>query len=472
MRAIIYCRVSSDTSGRGKSVSEQEKECRDVAAREDWDVAEVLVDNDVGASRYSRGERPAYDRLRGILAAGDVLVTWEASRAQRDLRAYLDLRELCAERGILWCYSGKIHDLSRGDDRFATGLDALLAEKEVEQTRDRVLRAVRATREAGRPHGKLAYGYRIIRDEHTGRSITRVPDPDTAPIVREVVRRLLAGETIYSVCRDLNAREVPPPRPRRDGTVGAWIPTTLREIARNPTYAGLVTHRKKIVGEGVWEPIITRDEHERLAAVLSDPSRTTRPPRGSQPRWLLTGIAECGHCGAPMTKISNRGATSYMCKGNQPTGGRRFCVCRVMHKVDPFVTESVLRRLEGQDLVTDRASSDADYAAAVEEVRALRQRLDGFVTAAAAGEVSPVSLARIEATLMPKIEAAEQRARARVSSPIVAAMMGPDARARWDDLSLMRRRDLIRAMVEIKIFRIGTGRRIYPAGEGIELTWK
>ncbi|WP_287001199.1 recombinase family protein, partial [Gordonia sp. UBA7860] len=144
VRAIIYCRVSSDPRQRGKSVTEQESDCRAVASTHGWDVGEVLVDNDRGASRYSRGQRPAYERLAHILAPGDVLVTWEASRAQRDLAAYLELRELCASRGVLWCYSGKIHDLNAGDDRFVTGLDALLAEKEVEQTRERVLRAVRA----------------------------------------------------------------------------------------------------------------------------------------------------------------------------------------------------------------------------------------------------------------------------------------------------------------------------------------
>ncbi|NKR80190.1 recombinase family protein [Rhodococcus hoagii] len=66
MRAIIYARVSADQSGRGRSVSEQEAECRAICQREGWDVAEVLSDNDVGASRFSRvKDRPAYERLKG-----------------------------------------------------------------------------------------------------------------------------------------------------------------------------------------------------------------------------------------------------------------------------------------------------------------------------------------------------------------------------------------------------------------------
>lgn len=53
--------------------------------REGWEISEVLTDNDIGASRFSGKDRPAWRRLHDTLGAGDVLVTWVASRAQRDL---------------------------------------------------------------------------------------------------------------------------------------------------------------------------------------------------------------------------------------------------------------------------------------------------------------------------------------------------------------------------------------------------
>jgi site-specific DNA recombinase len=160
MRAALYCRVSSDPRGTGRSVSEQETECRAVCEREGWEIATVFTDNDRSASRYATKGRPAYEELSRFVAAGkaDVLVTWEASRFQRDLDAYVKLRELCRGLNVLWSYSGRTFDLSRTDDRLTTGLDALLAERESDQTRERVMRAVRANAVAGRPHGKLLYG--------------------------------------------------------------------------------------------------------------------------------------------------------------------------------------------------------------------------------------------------------------------------------------------------------------------------
>src|SRR5215218_4342778 len=90
LRAVIYTRVSSDPNERGRSVGEQEAECRAVCDREGWAVVAVYSDNDRSASRYATKARPEYKRLINAVDAGetDVLVTWEPSRAQRDLAAY------------------------------------------------------------------------------------------------------------------------------------------------------------------------------------------------------------------------------------------------------------------------------------------------------------------------------------------------------------------------------------------------
>src|SRR3954452_11659341 len=101
MRAVIYTRVASDAQNRGRSVAEQEAECRAVCDRNGWEVVAAFSDNDRSASRWATKERAQYRRLIGCIEAGgcDVLVTWEASRAQRDLAAYAQLRDLCERKG-------------------------------------------------------------------------------------------------------------------------------------------------------------------------------------------------------------------------------------------------------------------------------------------------------------------------------------------------------------------------------------
>jgi site-specific DNA recombinase len=242
MRAALYCRVSSDPRGTGRSVSEQETECRAVCEREGWEIATVFTDNDRSASRYATKGRPAYEELSRFVAAGkaDVLVTWEASRFQRDLDAYVKLRELCRGLNVLWSYSGRTFDLSRTDDRLTTGLDALLAERESDQTRERVMRAVRANAVAGRPHGKLLYGYRREYDGKTGALVAQVVDEATAPIIREAATRFLAGETAYGIAQDFRNRGISAPRG------GQWDLNQIKRTLTNPGYNGKRVHQ----GEG------------------------------------------------------------------------------------------------------------------------------------------------------------------------------------------------------------------------------
>ena len=169
MRALIYARVSSDPRGAGRSVDEQVAECEAWAEREGWTVADVVKDTNRSASKRAKRVREGWAEVGRIVAAGevDVLVTWEASRAQRDLDAYLGLRQLCTDHGVRWAYSGTVYDLTDRSDRFRTGLDALVAEDEAERTRERVLRAMRSNATKGRPHGRLAFGYRRVYDDQT-----------------------------------------------------------------------------------------------------------------------------------------------------------------------------------------------------------------------------------------------------------------------------------------------------------------
>ena len=60
-RAVIDTRISRDAEGEG--VERQRQDCLDRAAPEGWQVVDVLVENDVGASSYSRKPRPLYGQL-------------------------------------------------------------------------------------------------------------------------------------------------------------------------------------------------------------------------------------------------------------------------------------------------------------------------------------------------------------------------------------------------------------------------
>ncbi len=460
-RAVVYTRVSSDPNDRGRSVTEQEVDCRAVCERNGWEVVRVFSDNDRSASRYATKERPEHRNLIRFIESGaaDVLVTWEASRAQRDLAAYARLRDLCERHDVLLSYSGRTFDMAESNDRFSTGLDALLAERESDETRKRVLRAVRANADQGRPHGRLLYGYRREYDAATRELIGQVPDPVTSEVVKEAARRVLAGETPYSIAQDFDRRGIPTPR----GGSGGWDLTQVKRLCINPGYAGKRVHQGKVIGDASWPAIISETDHLTLVAKLGDPRR--RSQRDSAIRHLLSGVAVCGVCGGRIRVQKNRGFLAYLCVDG-------FHVSRRETDVDEFVTEVTLARLERPDLAeVFTETADAETADALSEAREKRARLEGFYDAAAVGELTPQALARIEARLLPEIEAADQRARAAVTSPLVAATAGIDARKHWAKLSLPQQREIISTLMRVRIMPTRRGSRTFdPESVGIE--WK
>jgi site-specific DNA recombinase len=452
MRAVIYTRVSSDAAGKGRSVSEQEVDCRAICEREGWDVAEVLTDNDIGASRHSGKDRPAYRRLTEVLTKGDVLVMWEASRAQRDMKAYVELRDLCAERGVLWSYSGRLYDPSRGDDRFSTGLDALIAEKEAEQTRERVLRAKRSAALEGRPLGRLSYGYRRQFSMRTGATERWILDENEAPIVREIYDRVLDGESLWVITRDLIERGVPAPSNQKN-SAGTWKAQRMRVMILRPAYAGLMVHQGKVIGKGNWEAIATEQEHQRLVAILTDPARATH--RGCEPRHLLTGIATCGVCGSVVRFLSPKGRNSsrYACVDN-------FCITRRSDEIDDFVTEGIIELASNpKNFAALNASNSPEGRAAFDEASALSRKLETFLDEAADQDMNPIDIARYSKKMRERIASAEDRARASLQSPLLAKLSGPNARIQWDDFTVAERRRVVKYLVRVTINRSSVGTR-------------
>lgn len=453
MRAVIYTRVSSDPTGRGRSVAEQESECRAICEREGWTVAEVLTDNDIGASRHSGKDRPAYRKLADTLQRGDVLVTWEASRAQRDLAAYVELRNLCAERDVRWSYSGKLYDLGRGDDRFTTGLDALLAEKEAEQIRERVLRAQRANAEKGLAHGRIPYGYLAVRDNATGKIVERVPHPDQAPIVKEIVARFLAGESLWAITKDLNDRTIATP-----GTSEQWRASILTQMLKRPTYAGLRTHKGAITGPGNWEGLISEADYNKLLAVLTNPARVAH--HGTEPKHLLSGIAICKVCQAPVHRLKNGGYPAYVCS-------KKRCVGRNLESVDFLVRETLLKRLEDPKLVGSVGIEPDDSSEALNEIARLRREMEIAAEKASDGVISWEMLGNVEKKLKEKIQQQEQQIRSATTSPLVTAIIGSNAREVWKEWTIMERRELVRTLVSVVISPIPKGKK----GLHVEVLW-
>ncbi|SMG06841.1 Site-specific DNA recombinase [Corynebacterium pollutisoli] len=496
MNVLIYARVSHDKSAQGRSVAEQIHETTQWAERENWTVAEIVQETG-SASRYARKARHAWDEVMDAIKERrvDAVLTWEASRATRDLAVYGQLREACAAHGVRWGYSGTLYDLRDRSDRFRTGLDMLMAEDEAARTSERVQRSMRAMADRGQPHGKLLYGY--TRTYGPNRELISIdPHPEQAPIVQEIYQRTLAGDSLYAIAQSLNKRGIPTRRPvrnpRREGQ--GWITQSIKQVLKNPAYAGLRVHQGEVVGPAAWDGLINHEDWEKVQTIFLDPKRKTRTG-DTTARHLLSGIATCGVCGSAMLtnkqyagrnkdKNGNLIPTkdrdtylTYLCKG--PNGTSGFHVSMKEEHLDLLVTEAILARLERPDFLPALGEGDRvreeEREALLAEIAELQAWLEK-VRERALDERDLDLLFDQERRVKPKISELQERAKELTSlDPVVKELAeAENIRVHWEALSLEDQRRVIRMLVVPVVGRAtpGTRGRKGPRPDRVRLHWR
>src|SRR5262249_32445191 len=165
--------------------------------------------------------------------------------------------------------------------------------------------------------------------------------PAEAAIVKESAKRLLAGEPVRSIARDLNERGVP------SSTCGQWSPQSLRRMLAAPRISGQRVRHGEIVAKAVWPAIITPDEGAAIRSILSNPERRTNK---AARRYLLGGLLVCHHCGERLVaRPRSGGKRRYAC-----AKGPGFAGCGKTYinadEVERFITEAVLHRLDSKEL--------------------------------------------------------------------------------------------------------------------------
>jgi DNA invertase Pin-like site-specific DNA recombinase len=345
--AVIYARMSRDFAKERAGVQRQEAECRKLAAQLGLTVERVLVDNDVSASTGVR--RPAFEDL--LASKPDAVIVWALDRLCRRTADLEEVLKLGVD--VHSVQTGQV-DLSNPAGRATARTVTAWATFEIEMKNARAKAAREQKLAAGRKAGgRRAWGYTSKMEPH----------PIEADAVREAYRRVIAGESIGSIARDLNARGLVSPQAGPNG----WAPNNLASSLRRGVYGGLLEHQGKQLGDGAWEPLVDRVVWEHAQAVLRDPKRLMH--RG-QPKTLLAGIAKC-FCGARIVGgADNRGVKVYKCSASAH-------LARTREQVDAHVLERVSEELESLALFPGRSSAGAPVDPALgAELEALEQRLD------------------------------------------------------------------------------------------------
>ena len=453
-RAAIYCRLSQDRTGESLGIDRQEKLCRKLATERGWTVAGIYVDRDISAFKETR--RPEFERMREDVRTGQVdgVLAVDQDRISRRLSVLAGLIDEFAKYDVpIAVASGEI-DTTTTDGVLKAQMLGMIAENESRRKSDRIKRQREQHAEAGRPHpGRRAFGYAA-----DGISIVK----HEAEIVREGVRRFIAGESMRSIALEWNRRGVPSARG------GQWTTQSLRVLLANPRYAALRVHRGEVIGDATWEPIITRADHDAVVSILGDPRRTKRGRPGSR---LLSSVLRCGLCGGTLY-VSTRsdGAFRYMCS---PTPGSPNCgrIAVAAEPIEAVIEAAVLHRLDTPAVATRVSLKKVPKRPKADDPVRIERDLESLSAAFGAGEISRREWLAARRPLAARLDACRNASVPDTSA--IDGIRGRGARQRWAGLDIDGRRRIVVALIDTVVVKPATvrGRRAFDA-DRLNVVWK
>ena len=365
MKAIIYSRVSTDAQERdGTSLDTQERACADYAAEQGWAVVRRIRDTDSGALL----ERDGLTELREALRHGtaDVIVAYAVDRLSRSQNHIGLLFDEFEGAGVTMAFvTERFEDTAVG--RFILAARAFIAEVEREKIAERTMRGKEERARSGRipqATGRGMYGYRY--DSDTGR---RVINREQGAVVRRVFEDFAGGASILGITNALNEA----------GTLSftgrAWSAWTVKNMLRNPAYAGRTIFKRTKTGhrrdprtgkrrrtvalrdESEWieipdatPPVISEELFNAVQTRLLDPERRRQAQRKND--YPLGGAVRCSLCESAMVgQTTMKRYRYYRCRRAHAGPRHDRCPAR-------YVRADDLERAVARELTTVLAAPD------------------------------------------------------------------------------------------------------------------
>ena len=329
--AAIYARYSSNHQ-RDASIDDQVRSCRKRIDAEAWQLIETYSDHAIsGASTLRQG----YQRMLTDARAGkfDILIAEALDRLSRDQEDIAGLFKQLTFAGVqlITLSEGEINELHVG---LKGTMNALFLKDLAAKTR----RGLEGRVRQGKSGGGNAYGYDVVKKvDSNGEPIRgeRTINQEQADIIRRVFTEFSNGRSPRAIAHDLNAEDISGPRD------GSWGPSTIygnwrrgTGILNNDLYVGkLIWNRQhfikdpqtgkrqarmnpesdwiiedvpalRIIDEELWLRVKQRQDSTRRK--IAEDNRGNRTERARRPRYLFSGLMQCGVCGGGYSKISQQ----------------------------------------------------------------------------------------------------------------------------------------------------------------------
>lgn len=329
-------------------------------------------------------ERPEMQKLLAAVETGGyagVLVMEVPRLARGNTRDQGTVAETFQYSGTKIITPDKTYDPTDEADEEYFEFGLFMSRREYKAINRRLQRGRMASLNEGKfVAGTAPYGYQKIKIPHQ-KGYTLALDPDKAEVVREIFRLYTEGDPrpdgtmeavgSYGIANLLNARGILSPGGIR------WSATAVRDVLKNPTYAGYLrwayrpvkkqmvdgsvvvstpVNKDMALRKGLHPPIITEETWTAARAAMT--SRGHAPMPGSkQLSNPLAGLVYCSVCGRSLVQLpqGSHGAPMLMCpRAKCPTVGSLRTV------VEAALLDSLRDWLDNYHLSAASAVTDAE----------------------------------------------------------------------------------------------------------------
>lgn len=309
VKAVIYCRVSTDDEIQINALDKQIEEAKEVVKQNGWILVDEYVDE--GKTGTTTKKRDEYNRLVSDLELNkfDVIVIKSQDRLMRSTKDwYIFIDKLVQNNKRLFFYlENKFYS---SDDALITGIKAILAE---EYSRELSKKINNAHRNRQKNKGNLIITSNTWGYDNINKQI--VINQDEAEIVKMIFDLYVEGFGIRTISNILTNNQI-------YSRTGKQFPdSTLRNIIRNPLYKGMPIMNRahynfdskssklndesewiykhdetlRIIDDDTWNKANKiMDEKCRINKVAENRYKRIGVKNGTSP---LSGKIICGECG-------------------------------------------------------------------------------------------------------------------------------------------------------------------------------
>lgn len=339
----------------------------------------------------------------------DVIYFWKLDRLVRSVNdfskivtwANLTKKNLVSSDGAI--------DLSTPMGRAMAQIVAVFAELEAAIIKERVNDARKEILSQGRVlGGRYPWGYKPEKQSDGGYRLEI--DPDTHPLLQELVTRVSDGEPMNAVAADFDRRGIPTPKGGE-----SWHKVAMGKILRSRNLLGEFELKEEVEGVTVTrtiqraEPLITHDEYASLQTALGT---TTRRRTGAS---LLLDIAFCSYCGKKLyVRNINASGNAYRYFGCSTRWGKSPSPCesknlRADH-LEEAVKDTVLNLIGELEVFRPETTARMDFTAELSDTE--RKLADLLVMSAGQSD-------GVKRALAPQIEALQDRITELSAQPVI-----------------------------------------------------